>query len=210
VKIVAATSNKNKIVEIKDKFSLINKFSSINKSSSGHEFEIISLSEYRNVPEIIEDGDTFLKNAIKKAEIIRDFTGEITIADDSGLVVDFLAGEPGVYSARYGGENLTDIDRYRLMLEKMNGVEFAKRTARFMCVIAIAFPDGRIITAEGACEGMIGYEPCGTKGFGYDPIFYLPELKSTMAEISLSEKNKISHRGKALEAAYKLFLDEVM
>ena len=194
MKIVAASSNRNKIIEIKDKFS---KISAI---------EIVPLSEYNNIPEIIEDGDTFLANAIKKAEIIRDFTGEITIADDSGLVVDFLNGEPGVYSARYGGENLTDIDRYNLVLEKMSGVEFDKRTARFICEIVIAFPDGRIITASGACEGIITHEPAGTKGFGYDPIFYIPELKSTMAEISLAEKNKISHRGKALDAAYKLFL----
>ena len=196
MKIVAASSNKNKIIEIKDKFSKI------------PEIEIIPLSEYNNIPEIIEDGDTFLENAIKKAKIIRDFTGEITIADDSGLVVDFLNGEPGVYSARYGGENLTDIDRYNLVLKKMSGVESDKRTARFICEIVIAFPNGRIITAAGACEGMITYEPSGTNGFGYDPIFYLPEFKSTMAEISLAEKNKISHRGKALEAAYKLFLDE--
>jgi len=196
MKIVAASSNKNKIIEIKDKFSGI------------PELEIIPLSEYNNVPEIIEDGDTFLANAIKKAKIIRDFTGEITIADDSGLVVDFLNGEPGVYSARYGGENLTDIDRYNLVLKKMNGVEFDKRTARFICEIVIAFPNGRIIAASGACEGIITHEPAGTKGFGYDPIFYLPELKSTMAEISLAGKNKISHRGKALEAAYKLFLNE--
>jgi XTP/dITP diphosphohydrolase len=197
MKIVAATSNKNKIIEIKDKFSKIS------------EIEIIPLSEYNNIPEIIEDGDTFLANAIKKAEIIRDFTGEITIADDSGLVVDILNGEPGVYSARYGGENLTDIDRYNLILEKMTDVEFDKRTARFICEIVIAFPDGRIISAAGVCEGMITYKPSGTKGFGYDPIFYLPELKSTMAEISLTEKNKISHRGKALDSAYKLFLDEI-
>jgi len=197
MKIVAATSNKNKIIEIKDKFSYIS------------ELEIIPLSEYSNIPEMIEDGDTFSANAIKKAEIIRDFTGEITIADDSGLAVDFLGGEPGVYSARYGGENLTDIDRYKLVLEKMGDLEFDKRTARFICVIAIAFPNGKIITAEESCEGMITYKPDGTNGFGYDPIFCIPELKSTMAEISLSEKNKISHRGKALEAAYKLFLDEV-
>ena len=197
MKIVAASSNKNKIVEIKDKFFSI------------PELEIITLSEYNNIPEIIEDGDTFLANAIKKAKIIRDLTGEITIADDSGLVVDFLNGEPGVYSARYGGENLTDIDRYNLILEKMRDVEFDKRTARFICEIAIAFPNGRIISASGACEGMIIHEPKGAMGFGYDPIFYIPELKSTMAEISLAEKNKISHRGRALESAYKLFLEEV-
>jgi XTP/dITP diphosphohydrolase len=195
--IVAASSNRNKITEIKDKFSSIS------------EIEIIPLSEYSDVPEIVEDGDTFLENAMKKAKTIMGYTGEITMADDSGLAVDFLNGEPGVYSARYGGVNLTDIDRYNLILEKMDGVEFDKRRARFICSIAIVFPDGRVITAGGECEGVIAHEPAGRDGFGYDPIFYLPELKSTMAEISLTEKNKISHRGKALEAAYKLFLDEI-
>jgi XTP/dITP diphosphohydrolase len=196
MKIVIASSNNHKIIEIKDKFS---KFLDI---------EIIPLSECSDIPEIIEDGDTFLKNAIKKAEIIRDHTGEITMADDSGLVVDFLNGEPGVYSARYGGAHITDTDRYNLILEKMSDAPFDKRSARFICVIAIAFPNGRIITAEGKCEGVIGYKPSGTNGFGYDPIFYLPEFKATMAELSLTEKNKISHRAKALESAYILFLDE--
>lgn len=193
MKIVIASSNKNKILEIKDKFSSI------------EGLEIIPLSEYKDIPQIVEDADTFKGNALKKAKIIRDFTGEISLADDSGLVVDALNGEPGVYSARYGGEKASDIDRYKLVLEKMRGVEEKKRTARFICAIAMALPDGREFVTEGACEGLITYEPCGANGFGYDPVFYIPELKSTMAEINLDEKNRISHRAKALESAYKIF-----
>ena len=193
MKIVIASSNKNKILEIKDKFSSIKGL------------EIISLSEYKDVPEIVEDADTFKGNALKKAQIIRDFTGEISLADDSGLVVDALNGEPGVYSARYGGESLSDIDRYRLVLEKMRGVEETGRSARFICAIAMVLPDGREFVTEGACEGMIALEPAGTNGFGYDPVFYIRELKSTMAEITLDIKNRISHRAKALESASKIF-----
>ncbi len=193
MKIVIATSNKNKVIEIKDKFSSI----------SG--LEIKTLSEYNNIPEIVEDADSFKGNALKKAKIIRDFTGEISLADDSGLVVDALNGEPGVYSARYGGEDASDIDRYNLVLKKMSGVEVEKRSARFICAIAMAFPDGREFVVEGACEGLISDKPSGAGGFGYDPVFYVPEMKLTMAEISLEQKNRISHRGRALESAYKIF-----
>ncbi len=193
MKIVIASSNKNKILEIKDKFSSI----------SG--LEIVPLSDYKNVPQIIEDADSFKGNAVKKAEIIRDFTGEVSLADDSGLVVDALNGEPGIYSARYGGENLSDIERYNLILKKLNGVEEKKRTARFVCAIAMAFPGGQKFVTERACEGIITCKPLGSKGFGYDPVFYIPELKSTMAEISLEVKNRISHRAKALESAYEIF-----
>jgi len=193
MKIVIATSNKNKIIEIKNKFSSI------------RGLEIIPMSEYKDIPLIIEDADSFKGNALKKARIIRDFTGEISLADDSGLVVDALGGEPGVYSARYGGENLTDTDRYNLLLEKMRGIETGRRSARFICAIAMALPGGGEFTAEGACEGVISAEPAGSGGFGYDPVFYIPGLKLTMAEISLDQKNRISHRAKALESAYKIF-----
>jgi XTP/dITP diphosphohydrolase len=193
MKIVIATSNKNKVIEI------MNKFLSIKG------IEIIPVSEYKDIPQIIEDADTFKGNALKKARIIRDFTGEVSLADDSGLVVDALNGEPGVFSARYGGEDATDIDRYNLVLEKLQGVEMERRTARFVCAIAMALPDGREFAVEGACEGVISSEPSGSNGFGYDPVFYIPELKSTMAEITLDEKNRISHRAKALESAYKIF-----
>lgn len=192
MKIVIATTNKNKIVEIRDKFSSISAI------------EIIPASEYNGIPEIAEDADTFMGNALKKARAIRDITGETSLADDSGLVVDALNGEPGVYSARYGGENASDVDRYNLILEKMAGVEEKRRSARFICAIAISLQDGRDLTAEGVCEGRITHRPSGENGFGYDPIFFIEELKKTMAEISLGEKNRISHRAKALESAYKI------
>ena len=163
------------------------------------------MSDYKGIPPIVEDADTFEGNALKKAKIIRDFTGEISLADDSGLIVDALNGEPGVYSARYGGENATDIDRYKLVLEQMRDIEDKKRAARFICAIAIALPDGRDFVTTGSCEGFITKEPSGSKGFGYDPVFYIPGLKKTMAQISLEEKNRISHRAKALESTYIIF-----
>ncbi len=193
MKIVIASSNKNKIIEIRDKFSSI----------AG--MEIVSLSEYKDIPEVVEDADTFSGNALKKARVIRDFTGEISLADDSGLVVDALNGEPGVYSARYGGENLSDIDRYKLVLGKMAAIEDGCRSARFISAIAMALPDGREFVIEGSCEGVISREPSGGNGFGYDPVFYIHEMKATMAEINLAEKNRISHRAKALESAYEIF-----
>lgn len=189
MKLVIATGNKNKILEIKDKFS-----------DAGH-LEIIPLSEFSGVPDIIEDADSFSGNAMKKARVIRDFTGLPSMADDSGLVIDALNGEPGVYSARYGGDGLTDIDRYNLVLEKMKNIPDEERCARFVCSIAIAMPDGREFSTDGICEGRIAIVPCGENGFGYDPVFYLPEYGRTMAEITLEIKNRISHRGKALDLA---------
>ncbi|HPJ34628.1 MAG TPA: XTP/dITP diphosphatase [Spirochaetota bacterium] len=187
MKLVIATGNRNKIIEIKNKFS------------DAPHLEIIPLSEFRNIPEIIEDSDTFSGNAMKKARIIRDFTGLPSMADDSGLVIDALDGEPGVYSARYGGDGLDDRGRYLLVLEKMKTVPEGKRGARFVCAIAVAMPDGREFLTEGICEGTISLAPAGAKGFGYDPVFYLPEFGKTMAELDLNVKNSISHRGKALE-----------
>lgn len=192
MKIVIATTNKNKLIEIRDKFRPV----------SG--LEIVPVSDYENIPQIVEDADSFSGNALKKARVIRDFTREISLADDSGLVIDALNGEPGVYSARYGGENATDADRYRLVLEKMRGIEDGKRSARFICAIAIALPDGREFVTQGACEGIISAEPAGDRGFGYDPVFYLPEYSLTMAEIPLEEKNRISHRAKALDSACRI------
>jgi XTP/dITP diphosphohydrolase len=189
MKLVIATGNRNKIIEIK------------NKLPDEHHLEIIPLSDFKNIPEIIEDADTFSGNAIKKARVIRDFTGLPSMADDSGLVIDALNGEPGVFSARYGGEGLTDRDRYLLVLDKMKGVPDYERSARFVCSIAIALPDNREFFSEGFCEGRIALIPCGENGFGYDPIFYLPEYGRTMAELTLDIKNRISHRGKALDHA---------
>ena len=188
MKLVIATGNKNKVAEIRNKFSSLKNI------------EIIPLSDFENVPEIIEDADTFTGNALKKARAIRDFTGLPAMADDSGLEVDALNGEPGVYSARYGGEGLTDRDRYLLLHENMKDIP-GRRSARFRCCIAIALPDGREFTTEGSCEGVITAAPSGKNGFGYDPVFLLPEYGRTMAELTLDIKNRISHRGRALDSA---------
>ena len=188
MKLVIATGNRNKVAEIRNKFSSLKNI------------EIIPLSDFENIPEIVEDADSFTGNALKKARVIRDFTGLPAMADDSGLEVDALNGEPGVYSARYGGEGLTDRDRYLLLLENMEDIP-GRRSARFRCCIAIALPDGREFTTEGRCEGVITTAPSGDNGFGYDPVFFLPEYGRTMAELTLDIKNRISHRGRALDSA---------
>ncbi|HOK02334.1 MAG TPA: XTP/dITP diphosphatase [Spirochaetota bacterium] len=192
MKLVIATSNKNKIAEIKEKFSSV------------ENLEIIPAHELIDIPEIIEDADTFSGNALKKAKTIRDLTKLPALADDSGLVIDALNGEPGVLSARYGGKDATDNDRNMLILKKLLEVPDDERRARFVCSIAIALPDGRDFTVEGTCEGSIAREPSGEYGFGYDPIFFLPQFNKTMAEITMKEKNQISHRGKALDRALEI------
>jgi len=148
-----------------------------------------------------ESGATFAENAILKARAYAEASGLLTLADDSGLEVDALDGAPGVRSARYAGEGASDEDRYRLLLRNLAGVPQGKRTARFRCVVAVATPQGKVHTAEGRCEGIIGFEPRGTYGFGYDPVFYLPDRGQTMAELPPTVKNRISHRGRAVQAA---------
>ena len=192
MKIVLATGNKNKIKEIKEKFS------------SPGLLEISSFQELDTIPEIDENASTFEGNALIKAEAICRLTGLPAMADDSGLVIDALNGEPGVYSARYGGDNLSDTEKNDLVLSKMEGIPAEKRSARFICAIAIALPDSRNFTVEGVCHGFINSEPHGTNGFGYDPIFYIPEESRTMAQLTSEEKNRISHRGRALEKAFEI------
>ena len=148
--------------------------------------------------EVEETGTTFEENSLLKARAVMEATGLPAIADDSGLCVDALNGGPGVYSARYGGEGLDDTGRYRLLLENMRGQ--SPRTARFVSVITCCFPNGDILTARGECEGTIPFAPMGEGGFGYDPVFFLPRLKKTCAQLTADEKNAISHRGRALEA----------
>lgn len=148
--------------------------------------------------DVEETGTTFEENSLLKAQAVMEATGLPAIADDSGLCVDALGGAPGVYSARYGGEGLDDTGRYRLLLENMRGQ--SPRSARFVSVITCCFPDGEIITARGECEGTLAYAPQGEGGFGYDPIFFVPELRKTFSQLSAEEKNAISHRGKALES----------
>lgn len=166
---------------------------------------VLTLDDFPEIPEIAETGDTFQENAcIKASEACRQ-TGHITIADDSGLVVDALDGQPGVYSARFAGEPLSDERNNAKLLELMRNIPPEKRTARFVSVIAIAFRDrnGNIVlkTTQGECRGEILREARGSGGFGYDPLFFIPELQKTMAELTLQEKNIVSHRGIALRKA---------
>ena len=159
--------------------------------------------------EVAETGDTFEANARLKATTYARQSGLLTLADDSGLEVDALDGEPGVRSARYGGPQATDEDRYRKLLRALDSVPADKRSARFKCVVAVSTSEGTTITAEGTCEGRIAFEPRGTHGFGYDPVFYFPERGQTMAELTPDVKNQISHRAHAL-AAIKPMLAELL
>ena len=171
--------------------------------------EILSMKEAGVDVDIVEDGDTFAANALIKAKAVWEKTGGIVLADDSGLVIDALNGEPGVYSARYMGEKTSyEIKNWNL-IHRLDGVPEKKRTARFVCVIAAVLPDGRTLTAEGTMEGVIAHEPAGAGGFGYDPILMLPEYGKTSAEITMDEKNAISHRGKALRAMKKRLAEEI-
>jgi XTP/dITP diphosphohydrolase len=154
--------------------------------------------------EVEETGSTFAENARLKATAYARASGLLTLADDSGLEVDALSGEPGTRSARYAGQGASDEDRYRLLLSKLEGVSWEGRTARFRCVIAVARPQGEVRIAEGTCEGVIAFEPKGEHGFGYDPVFYTPEHGQTMAELEPEVKNRISHRARAARGARRI------
>ena len=161
---------------------------------------VVSMKEAGVSADIVEDGKTFAENAAIKARAIMELTGEIVMADDSGLEIDYLDKAPGIYSARFMGEDTSYTIKNTALLEKLKGVPDEKRTARFVCAIACAFPDGTLLESYGTMEGRIGYEIRGENGFGYDPIFYLPEYGCSSAEISPEKKNELSHRGKALRA----------
>lgn len=160
--------------------------------------QVISMKEAGVTAEADENGTTFEENAIIKAKEIMEKTGEIVLADDSGLEVDALGGEPGIYSARYMGYDTSYHIKNNSLIERLEGKTGEERSARFVCTIAACFPDGRVLTTRGTMEGQIGYEEKGENGFGYDPVFYLPEYQCYSAELPLEEKNKLSHRGKAL------------
>lgn len=160
--------------------------------------QVISMKEAGVTAEADENGTTFEENAIIKAKEIMEKTGEIVLADDSGLEVDALGGEPGIYSARYIGYDTSYHIKNNSLIERLEGKTGEERSARFVCAIAACFPDGRVLTTRGTMEGQIGYEEKGENGFGYDPVFYLPEYQCYSAELPLEEKNKLSHRGKAL------------
>ncbi len=183
--VIFATGNAGKLKEIKMVLSDL-------------DITVLSMKEAGVCQEIDENGQTFEENALIKAKTIMRETGLLTLADDSGLEIDYLHGEPGIYSARYMGENTAYSVKNKALIDRLEGVPKEHRTARFVCAIAAAYPNGKTETVRAAMEGQIGYEEKGTNGFGYDPIFYLPEFGCTSAELSLEEKNKISHRGKAL------------
>lgn len=190
-KLVVATRNRGKALEVA-------------RMVEGLGWEVVSLDEYPDAPEVEEVGSTFAENAAIKAEAYARFTGELTIADDSGLEVDALDGAPGVMSSRFAA---TDSERNAKLLAMLDDVPDDRRSARFRCAVAIAEPNGRALTCEGSVEGTIAREPKGQHGFGYDPVFYLPDLGRHMAELSPEEKDAVSHRGRALRLARKMLQD---
>lgn len=185
VKILFATGNKGKVAEIREILKNL-------------DAEVLTMKEAGFDIEVDENGETYEENAVIKAKAVMEASGCLTLADDSGLEVDYMNKEPGIHSARYMGHDTSYDIKNQSILDKLEGVEDEKRTARFVCAIAAAFPDGRVETVRATMEGIIAHEIAGANGFGYDPIFFLPERGVTSAEISREEKNEISHRGKAL------------
>ena len=185
MKIVAATRNPGKLRELR-------------AGLEGLGIELKSPADFPEAPEVIEDGESFAANAVKKAKAISACTGLVALADDSGLEVEALGGAPGVRSARFAGEGATDEENNRKLLALLKGIPSEKRTARFVCVIALAWPGGKVETKEGTATGRILEAPRGNLGFGYDPLFYSPELCATFAEVGPEQKLKVSHRGRAL------------
>ncbi len=190
MEIIIATKNRGKIREIR-------------KALKGLGFKICSLNDFSDVPEIEEDGKSFTENALKKARFYVKYFGRLTLADDSGLEVDALKGLPGIFSARYAGERASDRENNQKLLREMEGIRISKRGARFKCVMAMVSRDGKEAVVEGSCRGRIGFREVGKKGFGYDPLFILPQYGRTMAQLTLEEKNRVSHRGKALRKLKK-------
>ena len=185
--IVVATQNKGKIAEIILALREL-------------PVTVLALSDFGSIPEAVEDGASFLENALLKARHYAKYTGKACLADDSGLEVDALRGAPGIFSARFAGEPSDDAANNQKLIAELSKVEKAHRTARFRCVLAFVDTDENVLTTEGACEGVIGDKIQGAGGFGYDPLFYVPKLNKTMAELSKEEKNAISHRGQALDS----------
>ena len=167
------------------------------------DINLLSLRDFTDTPEIEEDGESFFENAFKKAMIISKFTGETVLADDSGLEVDYLNGKPGVRSSRYSGDNATDEENIKKILYELTGVSEEQRGAAFRCVLVIYQPDGRFESFEGEFRGMINDKPAGNGGFGYDPVFFVPEIGMTVAQLSPEVKNRISHRAQAFDKLRK-------
>ena len=189
--LILASGNKGKIAEFQ---SLL----------SGLDIQVQSMKEYPGIGEIVEDGTTFMENALKKARTVCNATGKPAMADDSGLMVDYLDGAPGIYSARFAGEDHSDAANNAKVLDLMKDVPEEQRGAQFFCAIALVLPDGREYCVEGLCRGVLLHTLQGEGGFGYDPLFYVPNLQKTFAELSMDEKNAISHRGMANKKAVEL------
>lgn len=192
--IVFATGNEGKMREIR-------------MILAGLGMDILSMKEAGANPQICEDGKTFGENAEIKALAVWRETGGIVLADDSGLVVDYLGGEPGIYSARYMGEDTSYEIKNQAIIDRLSKARGEERSARFVCNIAAVLPDGQVIHAEETMEGLIAEHPAGCGGFGYDPILYIPQFHMTSAELSIEQKNQISHRGKALEAIKRMLAE---
>lgn len=186
-KIIFATGNQDKMREIREILADM-------------DVEVVSMKEAGIHADIVEDGSTFEENAVIKAKTICELTGEITLADDSGLEIDYLNKEPGIYSARYMGEDTSYTIKNQNLLDRLNGVPKEQRTARFVCAIAAVLPDKETLVTRETIEGYIGFEPQGENGFGYDPIFYVDEYNCSTASLPPDKKNEMSHRGKALRA----------
>lgn len=187
MRIVLATRNRKKAEELLDHLG-------------GLPIQFKTLADYPDAPEIVEDGDSFRANAIKKAVTVARGLGLYALGEDSGLVVDALGGRPGIYSARYAGEGASDEANNAKLLDELRDVPLSRRTAHYVCYIAVAAPDGRLVAeSEGKCHGIIGAEPRGTGGFGYDPLFIIPEYHKTFGELGLTVKRWLSHRARACE-----------
>ena len=195
-RLLVATHNEGKVTEYRELLAGIN-------------VRLVKLSDVGIRWDVEETGNSFLENAVLKATVYARASKLLTLADDSGLEVDALNGEPGVRTARFGGNGLSSVQRYRLLLQKLEAIPWPNRSARFCCVVALADSDDVITTASGTIEGRIALEPSGTAGFGYDPIFYVPEAGVTMAELPAAVKNRISHRARAL-AALRDRLEQVL
>ena len=187
MRLIIATGNEDKVREI-------------DEILEGTGFEAISMKQAGFNPDIVEDGTTFEENALKKAMAVHELSGEYVMADDSGLCIDALDGAPGIYSARFCGEDSTYEEKFRKIFEMLADVPEDKRTAQFVCAIAVVKPDGTSFTVRGECRGVLHEKPVGENGFGYDPIFYVPEFGMTTAQMDPKVKNSISHRGRALRA----------
>ena len=195
-KIIFATGNEGKMKEIR-------------RILADPQLEILSLKDAGIHADIDENGKSFEENAMIKAEAICKMTGEIVLADDSGLEIDYLNKEPGIYSARYMGEDTSYHIKNANLIERLEGVPDEKRTARFVCAIAAVLPNGEVLHSEGTIEGIIGYEEQGENGFGYDPIFYLPQFGCSSAELEPEKKNELSHRGEGLRKMRKVLEEKL-